>query len=173
MIQRFLLVNLLALAFAIGVFGQQMNTDLQKGEMKKVDSMVGQWNGAGWMQQGSTRSTFTGTETVQRKLGGLALLIEGNFKNPEGRVIHETLALLSFDANASKYRFQTHLATGASGDYDFRTRENGFEWGFQTPSGTIRYTISTIRDVWLEIGEFSRDGKSWIKFFEMKLERAK
>ena len=29
------------------------------------------------------------------------------------------------------------------------------------------------KDQWLETGEFSQDGKSWMKFFETKLQRAK
>ena len=61
---------------------------------------------------------------------------------------------------------------GASGEHDFKLVADGFEWGFPTPAGTIRYTIKTANDVWLEIGEFSRDGgRTWVKFFEMKLDR--
>lgn len=101
------------------------------------------------------------------------MLIEGNFSNPEGKVIHETLAVLDFNAKAAKYRFRTYLASGMSGEQDFKIVADSFEWGFQTPAGTIRYTIKTANDVWLESGEFSKDGKTWMKFFEMKLDRVK
>ncbi|HVE58288.1 MAG TPA: hypothetical protein VNB22_15750 [Pyrinomonadaceae bacterium] len=174
MIRKILLTTIVLLAGLTAVSAQGENTaDLQRGEVKKLESMVGQWKGSGWIQQGAKRETFTGTETVQRKLDGLALLIEGKFANPEGKVIHETLAVLDFSAKAAKYRFRTYLASGISGEQDFKIVGDGFEWGFQTPAGTIRYTIKTANDVWFEIGEFAKDGKTWMKFFEMKLDRVK
>src|SRR5690349_2784567 len=122
--------------------------------------MVGQWKGSGWIQQGPKRETFTGTETVQRKIDGLALLGEGKFANPEGKVIHETLAVLAFDPRAKGYKFRTYLASGMSGEHDFRIVADAFQWGFGFPGGEIRYTIKTANDVWFEIGEYSKDGKT-------------
>ena len=155
------------------VSAQENTAERQRTEVKKLESMVGQWKGSGWIQQSAKRENFTGTETVQRKLDGLALLIEGKFANSEGKVIHETLAVLDFDAKAAKYRFRTYLATGMSGEQGFKIVADSFEWGFQVPAGTIRYTIKTANDLWFETGEFSKDGKSWSKFFEMKLDRVK
>jgi hypothetical protein len=173
MIKKILFTTIVLLAGLTAVSAQENSADLQRGEVKKLESLVGQWKGSGWIQQGAKRETFTGTETVQRKLDGMALLIEGKFANPEGKVIHETLAVLDFNAKAAKYRFRTYLASGMSGEQDFKIVADGFEWGFQTPAGTIRYTIKTANDVWFEIGEFSKDGKTWMKFFEMKLDRVK
>ncbi len=168
MISFFVFLSVLA------VSAQMENTaELQRTEVKKLESMVGQWKGSGWIQQGAKRETFTGTENVQRKLDGLALLVEGKFTNPEGKIIHETLAVLSFDAKVKNFRFRTYLASGMSGEHDLKVVADGYEWGFQSPMGTIRYTIKTANDVWFEIGEFSKDGKTWVKFFEMKLDRIK
>ena len=51
----------------------------QRAEMKKLDWLVGQWKGAGWMQMGPQgRKEFTITETVEAKLDGLVLVIEGH-----------------------------------------------------------------------------------------------
>lgn len=145
----------------------------QRAEVKKLESMVGQWKGSGWIQQGSKRETFTGTETVQRKIDGLALLVEGKFASPEGKIIHETLAILAFNPKESKYRFRTYLANGMSGEHDFHLLDGSYQWGFQNQMGTVRYTIKTDNDVWFEIGEFSRDGKTWMQIFEMTLNRVK
>ena len=39
-----------------------------------------------------------------------------------------------------------------------------------TPQGKVRYTITrTAEGAWFEIGEYSRDGQQWAKFFEMTL----
>jgi len=50
----------------------------QRVEMKKLDWLVGHWKGTGWMQMGPQgRKEFTITETVEGKLDGLVLVIEG------------------------------------------------------------------------------------------------
>lgn len=145
--------------------------ELKRTEMKKIEKMVGQWKGAGWIQQGPKRETFTGTEMVQRKLDGLALIVEGKFSNEAGKVIHETLAVISYEPKETKYDFRTYLASGLGGDYEIKPTETGWQWGFNVESGTIRYTIKIENDTWSEIGEFSRDGKTWMKFFEMNLKK--
>lgn len=168
-----LAVIVLLAGFTVVSAQQPDNAELQRAEVKKLESLVGKWQGSGWIMHEGKRETFTGSETVQRKLNGLALLVEGKFTNPEGRVIHETLAILTFNAKESKYNFRTYLASGTSGEHDFKLIPDGYEWGFQMPAGTIRYTIKTANEVWAEIGEFSKDGKTWTKFFEMNLNKVK
>lgn len=172
---KFVFIFALIAAFlTVTVSAQGPTTaEAKKAEMKKLDKMIGQWKGSGWIQQGPKRETFTGTESVQRKVDGLALLIEGRFTNPEGKVIHETLAALAFDDKANIYKMRTYLISGISGEYDLKLDGDGYEWGFQTPGGTVRYKIAITPDTWTEGGEFSRDGKTWMKFFEMKLDRVK
>ena len=148
--------------------------EAQRAEMKKIESMVGNWEGSGWIQQGKDRETFSGAEIVQRKLEGVALLVEGKFTNPEGKVIHQTLAVISFDPKQKIHRFRTYLANGSSGDHVIKLLPDGWEWGFENPGGVLRYIIKTTDNLWNEIGEFSRDGgKTWVKFFEMNLKKQK
>src|SRR5687767_13066919 len=84
-------------------------TDGSKAEMKKLDWMVGRWKGEGWIQTGPQRKEFIGTENVQRKIDGLALLVEGRFVEkgapPDAPPIHDTLAVMSYDAGAGHYWF--------------------------------------------------------------------
>jgi hypothetical protein len=179
MLKKFVLAAICLFVLTSFAFAQETSgaaADAQRAEMKKLDSLTGQWKGSGWIQQGAKRETFTGTENVQRKIDGLALLVEGKFTNAEGKVIHETLAVLAYDPKAKGYRFRTYLASGMSGEHDFKLLPNdgGYEWGFQFPNGQVRYIIKTNNDVWLETGEFSRDGgKTWLKIFEMKLDKVK
>lgn len=174
----FKIINLILVCFCLcisSVLAQEAPpTDAQRAEMKKLESLIRQWRGSGWILQGAKRQNFSGTEFVQRKLDGLALLVEGNFSNPEGKVIHETLAVLSFDPKAKKHNFRTFLASGMSGEYEFKSlADGGYEWGFQIPAGRVRFTIKTNNDSWFETGELSKDGKNWVKFFEMKLDKVK
>lgn len=148
--------------------------EAKRGEMKKLDRLVGQWQGTGWIQMGKTRETFAGGENVQRKFDGLALLVEGNFKNKDGKVIHETIALLSPNLQKKNYDFRAFLADGNGGDYEFKAVEDGWQWGFQFPNGTVRYDIKINDNTWVETGYFSPDnGKNWINIFEMKLKKVK
>jgi hypothetical protein len=160
-------------ASASVAIAQETSPQLARNEVKKLDGMVGLWKGSGWIQTGPTREAFTGTEHVQRKLDGLALLVEGKFATAEGQVIHETLAVLDYDVKASKFRFATYLATGITGNFDFRVGADAYEWGFKTPAGFVRYQIKTTSETWSEVGEFSKDGEKWMKFFEMNLKKVK
>jgi len=170
----FLVIILVLFLAALSASAQnEPSTGLLRAEMSKLDKMVGQWKGSGWIQQGAKRETFSGTETVQKKIDGLALLVEGKFSDANGKIIHETLAVLSFDTKAKNYDFRTYLANGVSGEHEFKLLSDGYEWGFQFPAGSVRYLIKTNNDVWFETGEFSKDGKTWIKIFEMKLDKVK
>ncbi len=64
------------------------------------------------------------------------------------------------------------VARGANGPAA-RVSENTLVWGFENPrAGTIRFTIKlNEKGQWFEIGEISRDGKAWQKFFKMTLSR--
>ena len=155
-------------------FGQtdKASVDAQRAEMKKLDPMIGRWQGAGWIQQGPERETFTGTENVQRKLDGLAVLVEGRFVDKKDVVIHETLAVLSYNQTSKDYDFNTFLASGRKGQYTMKATDAGWQWGFSFPAGVIRYDIKITPDTWHEAGQMSMDeGKTWKPFFEMTLKK--
>lgn len=134
---------LLLLALSLPLAAQtspQLTTRLN--EMKKLDYMVGQWKGTGWIEHQGGRQTFAGTETVQSKLNGLALLVEGKFKDKDGAVIHETLAVINYDEKTKAYRFNTYLATGMTGEHELKLLEGGWQWGFPIPgAGNVLYTF--------------------------------
>ncbi|HEX8637185.1 MAG TPA: hypothetical protein VF692_03905 [Pyrinomonadaceae bacterium] len=163
------------------VFGQPNEAAIaaQRAQIKNLEQIVGQWQGTGWIEQGATKYNFAGSENVQKKIDGLALLVEGKFKtkfarNSEEKTIHETLAVISFDAKSQKYDFHTFLANGMSGKHELKPTASGLLWGFDFLNGGIRYLIKITGDVWFETGEISTDdGKTWKKFFEMELRKVK
>lgn len=173
-----LLALLLLLAPAAAAAAQQPSPAAQAAEMKKLQAMVGRWEGTGWIEGPDGRRTFRGTETVQSKLGGLALLVEGRFTNTSpgakpDEVIHETLAVLSYDERARGYKFDTYLASGMKGVHDLKLVDGGWQWFINFPGGQVRYTTKFDTGSWVESGEMTRDdGKTWRKFFEMTLKRA-
>jgi Protein of unknown function (DUF1579) len=147
--------------------------------MKKLDWLVGQWKGEGSIEfaPGQQRA-FSQKETVQRKLGGVVLLIEGSGSirlpgRDEEVPAFSALAVVSYDEREKRYRWQAF--TG--GDYqeaETRLTNDGLQWTLpKTRTGMVRYTLhQTASGAWHEIGESSADGKTWRKFFEMTLRRA-
>ena len=149
-------------------------------EMKKLDWLVGQWKGQSWIELApGQRRTSNSTESVQSKVGGSVLLIEGLHKGKrpgqeEEVVTHDALALLLYDEKAKRYRFVTYTAGQGYGEYEVKLVEGGWQWELPSPAGSVRFTIKrTDKGAWFESGEISQDGKSWRQFFEMTLQRVK
>jgi len=146
-------------------------------EMRKLDFLAGEWKGEGWFRMGPGQPEhFTQHEKVTPKTGNKSLLIEGlgrrkTADGTPGEVVHDALAILGWDEQAKVYRFSTVTAERGAGEPWFEvTGTNAAQWGFETPMGKIRYTI-TLNDKgqWVEVGEFTRDGKQWMKMMEMTL----
>jgi hypothetical protein len=150
-----------------------------KEKMKVFAGWAGKWKGEGSMQMGPGEPKKSNVEEkIESKLDGTVYLVEGVGKamNPETKqevVVHHALALLSYDQATSQYKFRTHLKDGKSADAWFNvTGENTFQWGFDIPNrGKTRYSIKIDpkAKTWNEIGEYSADGNTWNKFFEMNL----
>jgi hypothetical protein len=147
--------------------------------MKKLGPWVGEWKGSGWASSGpGQRHEFTIVEKVQRKVGGSVLLVEGRgTKKADGGevVVHEALALVSYDDGAKRYRWEAHDLRGQAITVEPKLIDGGLEWGFRSGERgvTVRFTIQFDEKRWHEVGEVSTDGKTWNKFLEMTLERQK
>lgn len=170
------LIGGVAAGTAVAQMPPRQEPDAQRAAMKRLDSMAGNWQGEGWMLFGDRRAEFKGGERVARKLDGLALLVEGAFTaRPPGSdrdiPVHTTLGVISYDPDAKAYRFHTWLATGGSGVRELHVTEQGWQWDITSPQGTIRYVTTLTEGEWHEVGDRSRDGKTWQRFFEMRLKR--
>lgn len=140
--------------------------------MRKLAFMEGTWKGEGWTKMGPQRNTFSSSETVTRRIDGLALVIDG-LHTSEGRVVHNALGVLTSNDDGT-YAFHTWLANGRGGIYAGEWKDGAFVWGMETPMGKMRYTVRLdAQGRWHETGEGSRDGQSWTRFFEMTLTKAR
>ena len=181
MTTRFCSVAIAVVCFSATTCMAQPSAATQRAEMKKLDFLIGEWKGEGWMEFApGQRRTFRGTEVVQSKLDGLLLTIEGIHRGQVGGkgeevIVHSAFALVSYDDKMKRYRFQAFSGRGGYEDSEAIVSEGPLIWGMNVPQfGDVRYTIK--RDAqgrWLEIGEVSQDGKEWRKFFEMTLESVK
>lgn len=150
-------------------------------KMKLFAFWEGHWQGEGTMQMGPGPAKKSSVdENLEFRLGGTVMLIEGigkafNSQTNESEVVHHAMAILSFDQATNEYKFHTYLKDGRSTPALLKIiGENKYEWGFDSPNGKIKYsiTIDPEKRTWNETGEFSNDnGTSWIKFFEMNLKK--
>lgn len=157
--------------------GQAPDASAARAAIERLNSMVGRWRGEAWMaREGGQRAQTVMTETVERKLGGTVLLIEGLGQAPaegggEPRVVHHALAVLSFEPRTGSYQMRSYLANGLSGDFAVALVEGGVSWSREVPGGTVRNTARFTADEWHEVGEFSRDGTTWTQVMEIRLRR--
>lgn len=172
--KKLIAFGVLALAMAAGAQAPRRGPDPAELEaMKKLEFLVGRWEGTGWIQFGERKFDFAGSETVQAKLNGRVLLVEGDFSSEvQGKrvPVHQTLAVISRDQQQGQYRFRTWLASGGSGDHELKLLESpqGFEW---TTSSGMRFTMKLENGEWVEAGERPGEGGGWIRFFEMRLKK--
>lgn len=148
-------------------------------KMKALEFMVGEWEGDGTFEFGpDEKRSFKIKETVTPKLGGKAILIEGRgtatMEGGREVVIHEALAIMTWDAIHDKYAWLPVTAREGYVEAHAEVSENKIVWGFDDPRGPkMRFTI-TVNDKgqWSEVGESSVDsGKTWHKFMDMTLTR--
>jgi hypothetical protein len=176
---RNILLVCLVLAGMVSASYAQPSEAMGKEKMKIFEAWSGKWKGEGSMQMGPGEpKKSTVEETIEYKLDGMILLVEGLGTSPneagENKVVHHAMAILSFNQQTQQYQFNTFLKDGRSSQAWFKALGNNqYQWGFDTPRGKTKYTITidTTANTWQEIGEFATDGNTWMKFFEMNLKK--
>jgi len=149
----------------------QPSYDLNEAAQKKMSQLSfleGNWKGSGWMMaQDQKRSTFESEETIQFKLSGTLLEVEG-ISRSEGRVVHHALAVISSAEGEGKFDFTSFLQSGEKGTYPAELIDGKLYW---YPKKQVRYVIEiNAKGQWFEIGEYNA-GKEWYKFFEMTMDK--
>lgn len=153
------------LLFTSTISGQSHQVDTRaKTEIKKLYFLIGHWNGAGWiLGENREKHSFVQSELVAFKLDSTAILVEG-LGEAQGTVIHEALAIITYDSSGGQYSFRSYLASGRQGVYPAEIIQDKFYW---YPDENMRYIIYLNEDgQWYETGEMKHGG-NWFQFFEM------
>lgn len=149
---------------------------------KKMDvfaTFAGRWAGESEMRMptGELKKARV-LEHIQYKLDNTILLIEGTGTAKDSAnaeiIVHEALAILSYDSPSNTYKFRSHIRDGRQTDAWFKVIDtSNYAWGFEGPGYQMKYNIAIDpeKNTWHETGSFSRDGKSWSKVFEMNLQK--
>jgi hypothetical protein len=177
MTRQALLSGLAAILLASqSVNAQAPDGSANRAAIDRLSFMVGRWRGDAWMQRGQERVQTTMTETIEPKLGGTVLQVEGQGLavrpgDATPQVVHHALAVISFDPQTGNYGLRSYIATGQFGDFALTLQPGGVVWTREVPGGRIRYTVQIANGQWREVGEFSRDGTAWMQIMEMNLRR--
>lgn len=169
-------VLIAALAIASGtVQAQAPDPGAVRAGMEPLHFMVGRWRGQAWQQRGNERVQTEMLEVVEPRLGGSVLLVEGRGWIPgpgaAEQVVHHALGVISYDADAKTYALRSWLANGQSGTFALTLVPGGVSWTREVPGGRIRNTALFTASEWHEVGEFSRDGATWTRVMEIRLQR--
>ncbi len=147
-------------------------------KMKPFKAWIGEWHGESTMRTGPGPAQKSMVkEIVQTKLEGSILQFEGTGKvvdnqTKEEMIVHNALGIVSYDLETQQYKIQSYLSDGRSTQGWFTIVDpQNFQWGFEGSWGKMRYTITINpeKKTWVEIGEYSRDGSTWIKTLDMSL----
>jgi len=152
---------------------QAQDGRLSKEHMNKLSHWVGSWKGEGWqMTESRERIEFTVEETVESKIDGMALMVEGVGLGKNGKEGHHAIGMIYYNLDNERYEFHSIIKEGMTTLATAKIDDTGnFVWGFEVPGGQIQYTITIDGDIWIEKGAFSMDGKQWWPIMEMTLNR--
>jgi hypothetical protein len=147
-------------------------------QMQKFNWMVGDWKGEAWyMGRDQQKTQIVQREHIITRLDGTIITMEGTGYNiPEGtqsaKIVFQAFGILTYDQYNSKFVLRAYNG-GNFTDSDLNTNPDGsFSWGFDAGNGKMRYTLKLTPDgKWNETGEFSGDGTTWYKTFEMTLSK--
>jgi hypothetical protein len=176
--QRFLALSAVAMLLTNRPLDAQApDGAANRAAIDRLEFMVGRWRGEAWMQRApGERVQTTMTETVERKLNGVVLQVEGLGIVPaagssEPRVVHHALAMVSFDSQTGAYTMRSYLVNGQAGEFSLTLIPGGVSWSREVPGGRIRNTAHIGNGEWHEVGEFSRDGATWTQIMDIRLRR--
>jgi hypothetical protein len=164
---------LATLALAAAAQGPPPSSPEAREKMQTLARMVGEWEGEAWSEmRPGARELVTQREIVEWTAGGEVLLVRGS-GSVEGRVVHEAVGLIFWDARAQSYAMWAYRAGNGATTQQLRLEGDALIWGFSTPGGEIRFTQRIDGEGrWVESGERSADqGTTWQPFLGMTLLR--
>ncbi len=164
----------LLLGLVIIINANAQSKELAQKKMKALAPLVGNWSGVGWMMTPDRqRHEFTQKEWIEYALDGSVIQIKGQGRNAAGELVHNAMAIVSYDQGSDEYALQSYLENGGQTRAQIEIKEDGnIVWWFKTPeNATIKYTIQINEDTWVENGKYSPDGEIWYPFIEFTLQK--
>ncbi|MFD2823368.1 hypothetical protein ACFS5M_06780 [Lacinutrix iliipiscaria] len=175
-------ITLYLLFFLIGIHFALAQNDSIKDPITidKLNFMVGEWKGTGWMMTRNGKETTEITEKVEYKLENDIMVVEGlgtktDSITKETKIVHDAFGVIFFDLKSNSLMINAYKKGEFIQSEIVLIEDKIIQWNMDIPNrGKVRFTVNfNTENKWLEIGEFSRDGTNWMTFLEMNLEKIK
>ncbi len=158
----------------LAAFAQELpaGPEVQREAMRKLGFLAGHWSGPVAIVRGPGEPLrLTQTETVEYKLGGLVLLIEGKSVGGDGKTQFEALATVAYEDATHSYRIRAYNG-GHYLDTELSVAGDGFSWGFSAgPARIVNRMHLTGKGQWQETTEVTMGDHPAQKSVDMLLER--
>jgi hypothetical protein len=149
-------------------------------QVQKFSWMVDDWQGEAWyLGRDQKKIQLEQNEHIQFRLNGAIITMEGTgYNKPSGseeaKIVFQAFGIFTYDMSNSKFVLRAYQG-GNFIDSDLTFNADGsYSWGIDMSYGKTRYTLHlTPEGKWNEVGEFSSDGNTWVKNFEMTLSKQK
>ncbi len=163
----------IAALFSIPLSAQQPSSnsvEVQRQAMKKLSFLAGQWSGPVTIVRGPAGSlSLTQSESVQYKLDGLVMLIQGKSVGADGKAQFQALATISYDDSSQSYHIRAYNDRRYV-DSKLTVLATGFEWGFAAgPAHIVNTMHLTAKGEWQESSEVTFGGNPPRKVMSMLL----
>jgi len=146
--------------------------------LDRISFMLGEWQGTGFMLTQSGKIYTDVWENVECKVGCTVLAIDGlgtmtDSVTQETIVIHDAFGVIFYDTDAQAIKMRAYKKEGLAASVIEFPEEKIFRWGLDVPNGgKVRFTADfSTENKWIETGEFSRDGETWMQFLGMDLDK--
>ena len=151
------------------------NIEAQRAAMKRLEFLVGEWSGEASVLRGPGLFVdLVQTESVQYRLDGLLLVIEGVGRTrSDGGVALQALGLISFDDESGVYRMRAfNDGRWLETEVKLADGEDSISWGF-TLGEFKTSTVLCINDKgeWTEDGQLTVGDRPPMKMMDLTVRR--
>jgi hypothetical protein len=150
------------------------NIEVQREAMRKLAFLAGHWSGPVTIVRGPGETVhLTQTESVEYKLDGLVLLLEGRSTGGDGKAQFAALATIAYDEAAHAYRIRAYNG-GHYLDTEVTVLPDGFSWGFEGgPAHIVNTMHLTPQGQWQEATDVSMGNNPPRRSVDMLLQQEK
>lgn len=166
------------LALPVAAPGQTLSADARE-QMAKLDFLVGEWKGQGWMyHQNGSKAEISQSMKVSREADGSALRVKETkrIKAPgfSDAPAQSRESTVSYDDEAKRYRWRVGSSNRRGNPFEVKLLgPRTFQWVLHTRDGMLRTTIRVSEEgEWHEARE-SLLSDGWFKSQEAVLKRVK
>jgi len=150
--------------------------EAQRTAMKKLGFLVGEWSGEASVLRGPGQfAELVQSESVQFKLDGLVLVIEGIGRSKaDGKLALQALGVVSFDDATGAYRMQA-FNDGRWLETEVKLADSGnsISWGFVLGEFKKTTVLRINEDgEWTELRELVIGNRAQQKIMELKVRRS-